>query len=84
MDEPIIFRDPPTIPSGLSDVVTYKLKMKDYKLRTRTVTWISIQLLGTLLALGIIWITVDWVKAAVTILALLIVLILLISLTHVL
>ena len=47
--EPIIFRGPPDIPSGLSDVVKYKLETKAYKTKIRTVTWIFLELIAALL-----------------------------------
>lgn len=84
MEEPVIFRPPPSIPSGLSDLARYKLEINDYKLRLRSVTWIFLEVIGTILVLGLLWINVDWVKIGVTIVALLIILILLISLTNVL
>ena len=84
MSEPIIFQEPPRIPEGLADVVRYKLEFKEYKTRIKTVTWIFIEVVATLLVLGIIWINVDWVRIVVTIIAILMALILLIALSYVL
>ena len=83
MEQPIIFQSPPSIPSGLSDVMRYEFQMTRYKQRIKTTTWIFIELIGTLLILGIIWINVDWIKAFVTVMAILIALILLIALSYV-
>ena len=73
--EPFSFQ-PPQIPSGLSEVVKYKLEAKAYKTRITTVTSIFLEIIATLLVLGIIWINVSWVKAAVTAIAILMSLIL--------
>lgn len=82
--EPVIFREPPSIPSGLSDIVKYKLEAKAYKQRVRTVTWIFLELMAALLVLGVIWINVDWVRAVVTAIAILLAIILLVALSYVL
>lgn len=79
---PAIFREMPSIPSGLSALVKYKLDLNAYKTRIKSTTWIFIEIIGTLLILGIIWINVDWVRVVVTVIAVLIVLILLIALTY--
>lgn len=84
MDQPIIFQEPPTIPSGLTDVAKYKLQFKEYRTRIRSVTWIFIEIIATLLVLGIIWINVDWVKFAVTGIAILMAIILFVALYYVL
>ena len=75
-DHPFIFSGPPKIPTGLSKVVRYKLEAKAYKTRITTVTSIFLELIATLLVLGIIWINVDWVKSAVTAIAILLAIIL--------
>ena len=82
--DPIIFKAPPQIPSGLSDVVKYKLEMNEYKLRTRTVLYIFLEVIGALFFIGLIWITVDWIRLGVTIVAILMSLILLLALSYVL
>ena len=82
--KPIIFTEPPRIPKGLSGVVKYKLEAMAYKTRIKTVTWIFIEVIATLLIIGLLWITVDWVRVGVTITAILMALILLISLSYVL
>ena len=84
MDEPVIFQEPPQIPEGLTDVMRYKFQFNEYKTRIRSVTWIFIQLIATLLVLGIIWINVEWVKLAVTGIAILLAIILFIALYYVL
>jgi len=81
---PAIFKEPPQIPEGLTDLMRYKFEMNQYKLRIKSTTWIFLELIGTLLVLGVIWINVDWVKAVVTTIAIFIVLILLIVLSHLL
>ena len=84
MSDPAIFSEMPTIPSGLTDVMKYKFKMNEYKTKIKATTWIFIQIIGTILLLGVIWINVDWVRVVVTVLAILIVLILFVALTYVL
>ena len=82
LSEPALFRSLPQIPSGLSDVMKYRFEMNQYKQKIKGTTWIFIQILASILILGIIWINVLWVRAAVTFIALLIVFILLIALTY--
>ena len=84
MEQAVIFMNPPQIPSGIDDVVKYKLQFNEYKTRIRSVTWIFIEVIATLLVLGIIWINVDWVKMAVTGVAILMAIILFIAIYYVL
>ena len=79
---PIIFQEPPRIPESVTGVLRYKLEAKAYNQKIRTITWIFLELLGVLLVLGIIWINVDWVKAFVTVIAILIVIVLLVVLSY--
>lgn len=65
------FGEPPQIPSGLSEVIRYKLEAKAYKTRFTAVTSVFLQLIAALLVLGVIWINVDWVKIAITAIAIL-------------
>lgn len=67
---PIIFQNPPRIPAEASGVVLYKLLAKEYNNRMKQVGWLFIQLVATLLVIGILWITIDWVKITVTVIAL--------------
>ncbi len=83
-DDPIIFKQSPTIPPGLSAVVRYKLEAKEYKNRISAIGSIAIEIIATLLIIGLLWITVDWVRVAVTAIAILLGLVLLISLRYVL
>jgi len=71
MSEPLIFQPPPSIPKGLSELVRYKLEAKAYKTKITTITSIFLELIATLLVLGLIWINVNWVRAAVTAIAIL-------------
>ena len=64
--QPFIFAEPPKIPSGLTEIVRYKLEAKAYKTRITSITSIFLELIATILVLGVIWINVDWVRAAVT------------------
>ena len=84
MSEPIIFQQLPEIPSGLSDVLTYQLRLKEYKIRSKTVLYIFLEIIGTILILGLIWFNVDWIRLGVTKVAIMMVLILLLALTYVL
>lgn len=81
--EPIIFRYPPAIPKNMSGVLDYKLQLKDYKLRVKAFSWISGELLAIILALGLIWINVEWVRVTATVLSILIALIILVMLGRV-
>lgn len=80
MDEPVIFQEPPQIPEGLNDVMRYKFQFNEYKTRIKSITWIFIQLIATLLVLGVIWINVKWVKLAVSGIAIFLAIILFIAL----
>lgn len=82
--EPIIFQTPPEIPSGLSDVLQYQLEAKAYKNRTRAVLYIFLEVIGALFVIGLLWITVDWIRLGVTIVAIIMALILLIALMYIL
>jgi hypothetical protein len=81
---PVIFQPPPQIPSGLPDLIRYELELRDYKLRTRSVLYIFLQVIGSLLLLGVIWINVEWIRLGVTIVAILMALILLNALSYIL
>ena len=61
-----ILEGPPEIPSGLDRVLYYRLASKKYFNNLKSLTWIFIEMVATLLVLGIIWINVEWVKIAVT------------------
>jgi len=74
---PSLFRGPPRIPSGLSELATYKLETNAYYKKIKNVTFIFIEIIATLLVLGIIWINIDWVKIVVTVIAISLALILL-------
>lgn len=65
---PIIFKDPPPIPTtlGLDDITIYKIIAKEYNNRISLIGTIFFQLLASLLIVGLLWITVDWVRWAVT------------------
>ncbi len=81
---PVIFQPPPQIPSGLPALIRYELELRDYKLRTRSVLYIFLQVIGSLLLIGVIWINVEWIRLGVTIVAILMALILLIALGYIL
>ncbi len=82
--DPVIFQNPPEIPAGLSDLVKYKLEINEYRDRIKTVLYIFLEVIGALFVIGIIWITVDWIRLGVTIVAILMALILLLALAYVL
>lgn len=64
-----ILEGPPKIPKGLDDILYYKLASKQYFNHLKSLVWIFIQIMATLLVLGIIWITIEWVKILVTAIA---------------
>jgi hypothetical protein len=71
-----LLRGPPKIPKGIDEVLYYKLSSKKYFDTLKTLVWIFIQIMATLLILGIIWITIEWVKLVVTAIAIIMALIL--------
>jgi len=78
-----LIQGPPKIPKDLDKVLYYKLATKKYFNDLKSLVWIFIQIMGTLLVLGIIWITIEWVKIIVTIIAILMSLILLFILIYI-
>jgi hypothetical protein len=78
-----ILEGPPSIPKGLDDLLYYKLATKKYFNNLKALIWIFIQIMSTLLVLGIIWITIDWVKIIVTAIAISISLILIFILIYI-
>lgn len=81
--KPIIFQDPPRIPSGLRGITLYKLLAKEYNERIKNIGSIFLELIATLLVIGVIWISVIWVRVAVTIIAVILALILLVLLARI-
>ncbi len=69
MNDISLFNGPPSIPEGLSDVVLYQLKSKEFNNRLKSLTFISIEAIGALFIIGLLWITVDWVKIVITAIA---------------
>lgn len=74
---------PPEIPQGLDKVLYYKLSSRKYFNNLKSLTWIFIEIMATLLVLGIIWINVDWVKIVVTTVAIILALILIFILLYI-
>lgn len=62
----LLFQGPPSIPKDLDKVLYYKLATKEYFNRLKSLTWIFLEIVGAILVLGVIWITVDWVKIIVS------------------
>ena len=79
-----LLKGPPDIPGNLDDVLYYKLASKKYYETVKTLVWIFIQIMATLLVLGIIWITIEWVKITVSIIAIIMALILFLFLIFIL
>lgn len=78
-----IWEGPPSVPKGLDDIVYYKLLSKRYFNNLKSLTWIFIEIMTALLVLGIIWITVDWVKIVVTSIAIAMALVLILILMYI-
>ena len=78
-----ILQGPPELPLGIDEVLYYKLSTKKYFNNLKSLVWIFIEIMTTLLILGIIWINVEWVKIVVTSIAISLALILLIILFYV-
>jgi len=74
---------PPDIPQGLDKVLYYKLSSKKYFNNLKSLTWIFIQIMATLLTIGIIWITIEWVKVVVTTIAIILAAILIFILLYI-
>lgn len=74
---------PPNIPQGLDKVLYYKLSSKKYFNNLKSLTWIFIQIMATLLTIGIIWITIEWVKVVVTTIAIILAAILIFILLYI-
>ena len=81
--QPIIFQDPPIIHATIGGVALYKLLAKEYNNRIKQLGSLFIEIVATLLIVGLLWITVDWVKITVTIIALLLAFILLLLMSKV-
>ena len=79
-----LFTNPPTIPAIASGALLYQLRAKQYNNRVKNIAWIFIEIVATLLVLGIIWINVDWVKLLVSAIAIALALVLFIILYNVL
>lgn len=78
-----ILEGPPEVPNHLDDIVYYKLQSKQYYERLKSIVWIFVQIVATLLVLGVIWITVDWVKILVSAIAIALSLLLIIVLFYI-
>ena len=75
-----ILEGPPEIPQNL---ISYKLLSKQYYERLKSIVWIFVQIVATLLVLGVIWITVEWVKILVSAIAIALSLLLIIVLFYI-
>lgn len=73
---PSLFDGPPAIPGNVTGLAKYKLQISSYYKRLKNLSFLFIELIGVLLLLGLIFINVDWVKATVTIIAILLALVL--------
>lgn len=78
-----ILDGPPEIPQGLDKILYYKLSSKKYFNNLKSLTWIFLEIMGTLLVLGIIWINIEWVKVVVTTVAIILALILVFILLYI-
>lgn len=79
----LLFQGPPEIPQNLDKLVYYKLATREYFNRLKSLTWIFLEIMATVLILGIIWITVDWVKIIVSAIAISMTLILFLILAYI-
>jgi hypothetical protein len=78
-----LLEGPPKIPQGLDKILYYKLSSKKYFNNLKALTWIFIQIISSLLVLGIIWINIEWVKIVITTLAISLALILIFILFYI-
>lgn len=83
LEQRSIFEGPPSIPSNIKETLKFELETNAYYKRLKNVIWIFLQLIIVLLTLGIIWITIDWVKIVVTAIAIAISLILIFLLSYI-
>jgi len=84
MATPIIFTSPPKVPENITGALKFQLDLKSYKQRTRSVLYIFLEIIGALFVVGLLWIGTEWIRLGVTIVAILMALMLLISLMYVL
>ncbi len=75
---------PPLIPSSIKGALRFELETNSYYKRLKNSSLISLEVMATLLVIGILWITVKWVKIIVTALAITISIILLYILNNIL
>lgn len=83
LETPSIFEGPPLIPDNIKGTLRFELESNAYYKRLKNITWIFLELVATSLVIGILWITVDWVKIIVTGLAIGISLVLLLLLGYI-
>lgn len=79
-----LFSGPPTIPSSLTDTVKYKLESRQWFNRLKSLIWIMLEIISALFVIGLLWITVDWIRLSVTIIAIILALFLLYLVTKIL
>jgi len=79
----LLFNRPPEIPKGLDNVLLYKLQSQKYFKELKSFIWIFIEIIATLLVLGIIWINIEWVKIVVSSIAIAIALLLLLVIIYI-
>ena len=66
-----LFDGPPVIPESITGLARYKLEVGSYYKRLKSLSYLGFEIFGVLLLLGLIWITVEWVRVAVTVIAIL-------------
>ena len=61
-----VFDGPPLIPSDIKGALRFELETNSYYKRLKNLSLFSLEIIGSLLLIGLLWITVDWVKIIVT------------------
>lgn len=80
---PSLFAGPPPIPQNITGILKYEIQSNAYYKRLKNVTWLFLEIIASILILGIIWINVDWVRITVTVIAIAIAVILLLILNRI-
>ena len=81
---PSLFNGPPPIPKELTDILKYEIQLSSYYKRLKNLIWASLEIVGVLLLLGLIWLQNSFVKIAVTVTAIAISLVLFIIINRIL
>lgn len=66
LEDRSVLAGPPPIPSGITDTIRFELESNAYYKRLKNISFLILDIIGIFLVIGLLWITVDWVKIIVT------------------